>query len=111
MVQVHMDEKKHGYFDFQKRIYEFNAQQNTFEKTLYPTQLRLSKYKAAARASNGLSGEHLLHPITRFGSNTLEMPLNTFAELYKESVSAPFFVFKFSVSSAGRSMNTGSTRS
>ena len=94
MIQVKMDEKGHVYFEFQKRIYEFNAQQNTFEKILYPTQLRLSDYKAAARASNGLSGEHLLHAITRFGSNKLEMPSPTFAELYKESLLAPFFIFQ-----------------
>lgn len=94
MVQVRTDDRKHVYFEFQKRVYEYNANENTFEKIMYPTMLPLSQYKAAARATNGLSGEHLLHTITRYGSNKLEMPSPTFAELYKESLLAPFFVFQ-----------------
>lgn len=94
MVHIQVDEKNHVYFDFQKRIYEFNPALNTFEKILYPTHLKLSEYTKAARESNGLSGEHLLHTITRFGSNKLEMPSPTFAELYKESLLAPFFIFQ-----------------
>lgn len=35
-----------------------------------------------------------MHGFTRFGKNILEIPAPTFAELYKESLLAPFFIFQ-----------------
>lgn len=94
LVQLQTDYDKRVYFSFQKRTYEYNSSLNCFEKVSYPTKLPLEHYFTAARETNGLSGEHLMHTAARFGNNKLEMPAPTFMELYIESLLAPFFVFQ-----------------
>lgn len=94
LAPLKIDDSKRIYFEFQKRTYEYNAQLNVFEKVAYPTKLPIEQYMIAARTTNGLSGDVILHTMRRFGSNRLEMPAPTFAELYKESLLAPFFIFQ-----------------
>lgn len=94
LVPLIIDEASRIYFVFQKRTYEFNVDTNVFEKVLYPTKLALNEYISTARATHGLSEERLVHTMARFGLNKLEMPAPSFAELYKESLLAPFFIFQ-----------------
>lgn len=94
LTPVRVDDHNRIYFVFQKRTFEYNSAMSTFEKVLYPSKLSLKEYTLVARNSSGLSEEQVLRGMTRFGSNKLEMPAPTFAELYKESLLAPFFVFQ-----------------
>ena len=94
LIQLSADGQGRVYFHFQKRTYEYDSATHTFEKVVYPTNLPLNQYISAARSTNGLSGDELLHTLERFGTNRLEMPAPSFAELYKESLLAPFFIFQ-----------------
>lgn len=94
LVPLQVDDQDRIYFIFQKRTFEYNTTTNCFEKVLYPSKLRLQQYASSARSTLGLSDENVVQGLTRFGTNKLEMPAPTFAELYKESLLAPFFVFQ-----------------
>lgn len=94
LLPLKVDDQKRVYFVFQKRTFEYNAEISTFEKVLYPSKLKLHDYAAAARSSHGLSEQEIGSALTRFGTNKLELPAPTFAELYKENLLAPFFVFQ-----------------
>lgn len=81
------------FFGFQKRTYEYNANEHRFDKVQYPTMLPLSYYKSYAR-KNLMSESSIATSVERFGSNRLEIPLPTFRELFQEALLAPFFVFQ-----------------
>lgn len=81
------------FFSFQKRTYEYNANEHRFDKVQYPTALPLSHYKTVARKSP-MSDATIAMTTERYGSNRLEIPLPTFRELFQEALLAPFFVFQ-----------------
>lgn len=94
LIPLKVDAENRVFFVFQKRTFEYNPTTAIFEKVLYPSKLPLREYLSAARSTNGMSDDDALRSLIRFGSNKLEMPAPTFAELYKESLLAPFFVFQ-----------------
>lgn len=94
LLSLRVDENNRVFFVFQKSTFEYNSDNHTFEKVMYPTNHPINYYINAARATNGLSGEQVINGLTRFGSNKLDMPAPTFIELYIESLLAPFFIFQ-----------------
>lgn len=94
LIPLECDEQSRIYFIFQKRVYEHHPDTGVFEKVLYPTHHPLRHYTTYARQTHGLGGDHLLHTLTRFGPNKLDMPAPSFTELYKKALLAPFFVFQ-----------------
>lgn len=94
LLPLKVGENNRIFFVFQKRTFEYNAAAHCFEKVMYPSKLSIREYLDAARTANGLSEEQVLNGLARFGSNKLDMPAPTFAELYKESLLAPFFIFQ-----------------
>lgn len=94
LVPVEIDDKDRIYFVFQKRTYEYDDNCQTFREVLYPTHYPLRDYTSYARTVGGLSKDEAAHASARFGANKLIMPVPTFAELYKQALLAPFFVFQ-----------------
>lgn len=82
------------YFTFQKSTFVFSANSNTFEKVMYPTEHPVSVYINSTRSPVTSCAEDVEQRRFKYGRNILEMPVPTFAELYKKNLLAPFFVFQ-----------------
>ncbi|KAG9394171.1 Cation-transporting P-type ATPase [Carpediemonas membranifera] len=79
-------------FEWKRRIFTYSKKKDAFVKRAYPTGKHISEY--ASSMTTGLTRKQVKDGQTRYGGNTLDIPLPTFAELYKEHAVAPFFVFQ-----------------
>ena len=78
-------------FDFQKVVYEFDQDRNTFIRMQYPVSGPIKSFLAY----RGLGDEKDGAVATgKWGLNFFDIPLPAFLDLYIEHLTAPFFVFQ-----------------
>jgi cation-transporting ATPase 13A1 len=82
-------------FFFQKRRFLWNAETRTFGTLAYEIDAEPKPKLESFQRSRGITSptelERLEH---RYGTNTFDIPVPTFTELFKEHAVAPFFVFQ-----------------
>ncbi|KAK3688850.1 hypothetical protein B0T22DRAFT_535932 [Podospora appendiculata] len=82
-------------FFFQKRRFLYDAQDNSFRPLTYDIdavpQPKLEKYQKSRGITTAAELEYLQE---HYGTNTFDIPVPTFTELFKEHAVAPFFVFQ-----------------
>jgi len=76
---------------FQKRKYIYDSEKKEFAPVQYPIAEPMTFYLAS---EGHKIPESLTMAKSNWGSNSLEIPLPTFTELFKEHAVAPFFVFQ-----------------
>lgn len=79
-----------AYFIFQQRKFVYDQNKNIFVKLKYPESEHLKMYKD----SNGISANAAQSLCAYYERNEFNIPIPTFAELWKEHAVAPFFVFQ-----------------
>ncbi|ORY77669.1 hypothetical protein BCR37DRAFT_382557 [Protomyces lactucae-debilis] len=80
-------------FTFQKKKFIFDTDRKVFREVIFPIdqQPSIAKYQG----TSGLSSSKALETAERlYGFNRFDIPIPTFAELFKEHAVAPFFVFQ-----------------
>lgn len=82
-------------FLFQKRRFLYNSDTQSFTTLTYAIDaapaLQLSKFQKSRGITTAAELERLEH---HYGTNTFDIPVPTFTELFKEHAVAPFFVFQ-----------------
>jgi cation-transporting ATPase 13A1 len=78
-------------FEFQKRVFKLDEATGSWLKPRYPTDQPLAFY---ANATGYTAEEPFKAAVNRWGLNRFDIPLPTFADLYIEQATAPFFVFQ-----------------
>lgn len=88
---VKSEEPHTKYVDYYKQEYLYDEASRTFVKPPTREGITFKEYLS----STGIGDEvDLRRAISKYGSNTMEIPMPKFAELFKEHVVAPFFVFQ-----------------
>jgi len=82
---------KGEYFEFQKVIYSYDAENNTFAKIDYPCTAPI---KTFLESQGHETQESVEICETKWGSNEFDIPIPLFLDLYLEHLTAPFFVFQ-----------------
>ncbi|GAX79126.1 hypothetical protein CEUSTIGMA_g6566.t1 [Chlamydomonas eustigma] len=78
-------------FEFRKQRYVFNTQMQHVEKLRYPVRETFESY---AKMTGHGTEQKALAAHDKYGLNKFEVPVPPFAELLKEHLMAPFFVFQ-----------------
>ncbi|KZZ99013.1 cation-transporting ATPase 4 [Moelleriella libera RCEF 2490] len=82
-------------FLFQKRRFLYNTQLKTFSTLQYDIDSEPKPTIGHFQTSRGLEKQSEITRIEQhFGTNTFDIPVPTFTELFKEHAVAPFFVFQ-----------------
>ncbi|KAI9105844.1 hypothetical protein DFS34DRAFT_31509 [Phlyctochytrium arcticum] len=81
------------YFFFQQKKYIYNDKSHQFEKLDFPSHQKLTVNQYLQ--SEGLSSVQDVETAKeKYGGNKFDIPIPKFAELFKEHLVAPFFVFQ-----------------
>ncbi|TEA16699.1 Manganese-transporting ATPase 1 [Colletotrichum sidae] len=82
-------------FFFQKRRFTYVPEEQTFRTLTYDMDLEPKPKIARYQQSKGIATQDELTKIEeKYGTNTFDIPVPTFTELFKEHAVAPFFVFQ-----------------
>lgn len=82
-------------FSFQKRRFIYIPEEKTFRTLIYDIDLEPKPAIGKYQKSKGIATQAELTRIEEnYGSNTFDIPVPTFTELFKEHAVAPFFVFQ-----------------
>lgn len=82
-------------FLFQKRRFLYNAETNSFSTLAYDIDIEPKPKIGHFQSSRGLDKQSEITRIEQhYGTNTFDIPVPTFTELFKEHAVAPFFVFQ-----------------
>ncbi len=79
----------HYWFVFQKRCFEYSVDRHIFRKVKVEMK-GLHEYRAA----KGFVQANATAELAKWGKNRVEIPTPEFMDLYKEHMTAPFFVFQ-----------------
>ena len=87
--------KENIFFLFQKRKLFYNAEKNSFAPLSYELDAEPKPPIRNFQKSRGLENKvEALRAEQQYGTNTFDIPVPTFMELWKEHAVAPFFVFQ-----------------
>ena len=78
-------------FEFQKTVYEYDTDKNTFVRLAYPVTGKLQELLAHRGM---LSSNDVQIAEMKWGGNVFDIPVPAFLDLYAEHLTAPFFVFQ-----------------
>ncbi|KAH7171300.1 hypothetical protein EDB81DRAFT_709982 [Dactylonectria macrodidyma] len=82
-------------FLFQKRRFLYSAETKTFATLQYDIDVEPTPTIGSFQSSRGIAKKADLERIEQhYGSNTFDIPVPTFTELFQEHAVAPFFVFQ-----------------
>ncbi|KAI1340328.1 cation pump, Ca2+ pump [Xylariaceae sp. FL0016] len=82
-------------FLFQKRRFLFNTETQSFSPLTYEIDAEPKPKLEKFQKSKGITSQTDLKRLEQhYGSNTFDIPVPTFTELFKEHAVAPFFVFQ-----------------
>lgn len=82
-------------FLFQKRRFLYNTEKHSFKPLTYAIDSEPKPLLEDFQKSRGITSASELSRIHQhYGDNTFDIPVPTFAELFKEHAVAPFFVFQ-----------------
>ena len=80
---------------FQKRRFLYSPETGTFSPLIYPVDTEPKPKLASFQNSRGITTEKEVGRLFRhYGTNSFDIPVPTFSELFKEHAVAPFFVFQ-----------------
>jgi len=88
---IKTEEPHTKYVDYYKQEYLYDESTKTFKKP--PTKEGITFKEYLSSTGIGSTSE-LKKAISKYGNNTMEIPMPKFADLFKEHVVAPFFVFQ-----------------
>eukprot|EP01134_Creolimax_fragrantissima_P000954 CFRG0954T1 len=91
IVDLEDPHSKRPYFIFQKQRYEWSDEFGLFEKISPPVRNPVSFY---TRAKPYRSRREVDSAQRHYGINKFEIPMPTFADMYKEQITSPFFCFQ-----------------
>ncbi|KAJ2631168.1 putative cation-transporting ATPase 1 [Coemansia sp. RSA 1290] len=92
-VNVHDESRPQLSFTYQAQKYIYNDDKKTFQPITYPSDGSLML--GELQQTQGLSDElEIREALEVYGKNKFNVPVPTFAELFKEHAVAPFFVFQ-----------------
>ncbi|KAH7362412.1 cation-transporting ATPase [Plectosphaerella cucumerina] len=87
--------KPHISFQFQKRRFVYTPEDNSFRTLTFDIDAEPKPLIGKFQRSKGIITQAELTRIEEnYGSNTFDIPVPTFTELFKEHAVAPFFVFQ-----------------
>ncbi|KAI0131901.1 hypothetical protein BJ170DRAFT_611654 [Xylariales sp. AK1849] len=82
-------------FLFQKRRFLYNSDKRSFSPLSYDIDVEPKPKIEKFQKSNGITSQADLARVEQYyGTNTFDIPVPTFVELFKEHAVAPFFVFQ-----------------
>ncbi|KAJ2709525.1 putative cation-transporting ATPase 1, partial [Coemansia spiralis] len=92
-VNVHDEARPQLSFTFQAQKYIYDDDKKIFQPVTYPTDCALPL--GELQHATGLANETAVREALEvYGRNKFEIPIPTFADLFKEHAVAPFFVFQ-----------------
>ncbi|KAK0715924.1 hypothetical protein B0H67DRAFT_538719 [Lasiosphaeris hirsuta] len=95
LVRDKAGDKTNISFYFQKRRFLYDTQDKTFRPLTYLIDDEPTPKLEWFQKSKGITSAAELHRLEQhYGSNTFDIPVPTFTELFKEHAVAPFFVFQ-----------------
>ena len=87
--------KKETSFLFQKRRFYYDPSKQNFAPLSYAIDTEPRPLIRTFQESNGLtSAKRVKDTLQHYGTNTFDIPVPTFTELWKEHAVAPFFIFQ-----------------
>ncbi|KAK4129868.1 hypothetical protein BT67DRAFT_412061 [Trichocladium antarcticum] len=95
LVTESVGDKTNLSFFFQKRRFLWNPETRTFGTLAYEIDAEPKPKLGAFQRSRGITDPAELRRLEhQYGTNTFDIPVPTFTELFKEHAVAPFFVFQ-----------------
>ncbi|KAK8106132.1 cation-transporting atpase 4 [Apiospora kogelbergensis] len=95
LERIQVAGKANTSFLFQKRRFLFNEETRSFSPLVYSIDADPKPTLETYQKSNGISTQAELTRLEQYyGSNTFDIPVPTFTELFREHAVAPFFVFQ-----------------
>lgn len=79
---------------FQKRRFIYSLETGSFSPLVYPVDIEPRPKLETFQNARGLSEKDVSHLFRHYGTNSFDIPVPTFTELFKEHAVAPFFVFQ-----------------
>ncbi|KAG0129654.1 hypothetical protein HOY82DRAFT_579618 [Tuber indicum] len=81
-------------FLFQKRRFIYSPETGSFSPLVYPVDIEPKPRLETFQDAQGISEKDVGHLFRHYGTNSFDIPVPTFTELFKEHAVAPFFVFQ-----------------
>ncbi|KUI55931.1 Manganese-transporting ATPase 1 [Cytospora mali] len=95
LVREKVDGKTNLSFLFQKRRFLYHPEQKSFATLTYAIDVEPKPTIETFQKSKGITSAAELKRLEQhYGTNTFDIPVPTFTELFKEHAVAPFFVFQ-----------------
>ncbi|KAI1079244.1 hypothetical protein F5B20DRAFT_544165 [Whalleya microplaca] len=95
LVREKVGDKTNLSFLFQKRRFLYDPVKQSFSPLVYELDLEPKPQIAKFQNSTGITSQAELTRLEQYyGSNTFDIPVPTFTELFREHAVAPFFVFQ-----------------